>query len=215
MIILQEYHKNPIFWAVGQLDKDENAALLRMPACQSLHELERLRHPQRRLEWIHVRLLTFELLKKLGLPQVDIKKNEQGKPFLENLKMGISFSHTLDYVALALNLSGEIGIDIEVSNERIERIAHRVFDEAELALFPSSQNRTEIWCAKEAIYKLDSEKGLDFQKQILIRKSENQNLLGFLKKGNSIQKIKIETARHEPLQIVWVTPQVCFREGEI
>ncbi len=203
MRILHQFAESGIIWAIAEIDTHEQNCLDRLPKQQNIGELARFTHPKRRLEWLNVRLLAFELFKKLDMPPSEIRKNELGKPFCANLEMGLSFSHTLDYVAVAINLKGGIGIDIEISHERIDRIAGRVFDETERQLFTEKDEKTALWCAKEAIYKLDSEKGLDFQKNILVRKNEKQEWQGFLKKGNSIQKIKLGKQIWNEINVVW------------
>lgn len=203
MTILHEFAESPIFWALAQIDTNEQSCLDSLPKHQSLSELARFTHPKRRLEWLNVRLLAFELFQKLGLPPYEIRKNDLGKPFCVDSKIGLSFSHTLDYVAVAIHLKGEIGIDIEVAHERVDRIAGRVFDETERQLFTENWEKTALWSAKEAIYKLDSEKGLDFQKNILVRKNQTQDWHGFLKKGNSIQKISLGKQIWNEINVVW------------
>ncbi len=203
MTILHEFAESPIIWTIAEIDSNEQKCLDLLPKQQNISELARFTHPKRRLEWLNVRLLAFELFKKLNLPLSEILKNDLGKPFCADSKMGLSFSHTLDYVAVAINLKGGIGIDIEISHERIDRIAGRVFDETERQIFTKKEEKTALWCAKEAIYKLDSEKGLDFQKNILVRKNEKQEWQGFLKKGNSIQKIKLGKQIWNGINVVW------------
>jgi len=96
------------------------------------------------------RFATLLLLKEIQLED-QIHYNEDGKPVLKNGRF-ISISHDKNFVGIILHGS-EIGLDIQTVEERIHRIANKFCNEDELNHFQSTEERTAIWCAKEAIFK--------------------------------------------------------------
>lgn len=102
---------------------------------------------------------TAELLKCMLGKAVDIQHNEDGKPFIENHH--ISISHCKGYVAILLSDHHEVGIDIELRSDRVLKIASRFLREDES--YDKTDDILEAWCAKEAIYKLQSASHLGYQ----------------------------------------------------
>lgn len=136
---------------------------------------------KRKNEFLGARKLRNELLIKSS-----IAYNEIGKPFLiDDPQTAISISHTKDLVIMG-KAPFEIGLDVEIAQEKIIRIIDKFASEHEKNLYPLAQFNliewyTFIWCAKEAIYKLGQVKGLSFKEEIFIE--------------------KIETATHDFLQL--------------
>lgn len=136
---------------------------------------------KRKNEFLGARKLRNELLIKSS-----IAYNEIGKPFLiDNPQTAISISHTKDLVIMG-KAPFEIGLDVEIAQEKIIKIIDKFASEHEKNLYPLAQFNliewyTFIWCAKEAIYKLGQVKGLSFKEEIFIE--------------------KIETATHDFLQL--------------
>ena len=96
------------------------------------------------------RFATFLLLKEIQMED-QIEYNEFGKPLLKDGKF-ISISHDKNFVGIILHES-EVGLDIQTAEERIHRIASKFCNDKELAQFHSTEDRTAIWCTKEAIFK--------------------------------------------------------------
>ena len=96
------------------------------------------------------RFATYLLLKEVQLED-QIQYNELGKPQLKDGRF-ISISHDKNFVGIILH-EHEVGLDIQTVEERIHRIAHKFCNENELAQFHSTEERTAIWCTKEAIFK--------------------------------------------------------------
>lgn len=102
--------------------------------------------------------------------KIEIVKNELGKPIAANSSLHISLSHSKWWGAAAVSETKLVGIDIETLEERIERIAHKFLQPDELAAIADKriETLTLYWSAKESLYKLYSEKQLDFASQLLI-----------------------------------------------
>lgn len=96
------------------------------------------------------RFATFLLLKEIQLED-QIQYNEFGKPLLKDGRF-ISISHDKNFVGIILHES-DVGLDIQTAEERIHRIASKFCNNKELAQFHSTEDRTAIWCTKEAIFK--------------------------------------------------------------
>jgi len=96
------------------------------------------------------RFATFLLLKEIQL-EGQIQYNELGKPLLKDGRF-ISISHDKNFVGIILHES-EVGLDIQTVEERIHRIANKFCNDNELNQFQSTEERTAIWCTKEAIFK--------------------------------------------------------------
>lgn len=119
---------------------------------------------KRKCEFLYTRHI---LEKELGITEV-ISYTEVGAPILS--KAEISISHSGKFVAVGHN-SSEIGIDIQVLNPKIERIAHKFVNESEVSYIGkehSLKQQTIIWSAKEAMYKLDAKGGLLFKEQLFV-----------------------------------------------
>lgn len=98
-------------------------------------------------------------------------KDKFGKPYILGSSWKISMSHSGD-LAAAVAAPSKVGIDIQHYVDKLERIAVRVFSEAELMMIGSSdysfQMRHIFWGAKEAIFKAYGRKGVDFRKHIFV-----------------------------------------------
>lgn len=101
------------------------------------------------------RLSVYELLYLLTHNEnIHLKHTPSGKPQLNGYN--ISISHTKEYAVVILSdTTMQVAVDIEFMNERIHRIAHRIFRPDEP--FASTPERILAWTVKETIYKLYSE----------------------------------------------------------
>ena len=96
------------------------------------------------------RFATELLLKEMHL-QPYLQYNEFGKPLIADGRF-ISISHDKNFIGIITG-DQEIGLDIQTVEERIHRIANKFCNEEELNQFQSTEDRTAIWCTKEAIFK--------------------------------------------------------------
>lgn len=130
-------------------------------------DLDSIKLAPKRLEWLGARTALKFLIADLG--QFYIYKDPFGKPHLKDSSIGISVSHANGYGAAAINLKGEIGIDIETERDQIQRIARRFLHSSEKDWADHSTERlTKIWAAKEALYKLHGRTQLIFSEQLVV-----------------------------------------------
>lgn len=127
-------------------------------------------HPNKQKEFAAVRYMAQLICKEnFGLAYQGIKKDENGKPYFYGISYEISISHCLPYVAIALHASQSVGVDIEKEQEKLLRVAPRVFSEMEINFCKDNLRKTCIlWSCKETLYKIYAKKGLIFQTDLLI-----------------------------------------------
>ncbi len=154
------------------------------------NELEQIEKKtiKRQLEWITIRLLLKQLL-KTG-KKIEIVYDEFGKPRLNGIKKHISISHTKQFVAIAVHENKNIGVDLEIVTPRIEKIKHKFLSEKEKEWTNENYSLEQlfiIWGAKESVFKIYSEGGLDFKKMLDVKPfnySEKGETILTLKKNN-------------------------------
>jgi len=113
---------------------------------------------RRKAELMTGRVLQKELarLNKLNPGQFYIKKDKLGKPigYHEKAKCGVAISHTKSMIAGALNLKGEVGLDIEQKNRNVHKdIRNRILTAEEHDSL-KTYDTIQIWTIKESILKL-------------------------------------------------------------
>ncbi len=137
------------------------------------HELDiitALNGSKRLLHWLSTRLLLRTMLNTADY--IDCQMDEHGKPFLVNSDTHISLSHSYDYAAVIVSGDKKVGIDIELIKHRIKTVKHKFLSDLELAQKQIGDNTNGLyvsWCAKEAIYKWNGRKGLEFKQHIHIK----------------------------------------------
>ncbi len=81
-------------------------------------------------------------------------RNECGKPYFKDSDVKFNISHSKGYVACAVSLGEELGVDIEaaeISRERAERLAKRYFcEEEQKEILKNHEIFTRKWTEKEA-----------------------------------------------------------------
>ncbi len=134
------------------------------------HELDfiaSLNNGKRLLHWLSTRFLLRTMLQTNDY--IDSRMDDQGKPYLVNGDYQISFSHSFDYASVMISKDKQVGVDIELVKDKIQKIKNKFLKPAELSGLPEQDNTLALyicWCAKEAIYKWYGKKGLEFKKHI-------------------------------------------------
>ncbi len=125
-------------------------------------KLESLSKGKRTLHWLATRVLLRFLLKTDGY--IACPSDANGKPFLVDYPFKISLTHSYDYAGVLMSTQGECGIDLEIVKDKVLRIKEKFLKPTELA-FIHPENIEQLyacWCAKEAVYKLQGNKGVSF-----------------------------------------------------
>jgi 4'-phosphopantetheinyl transferase len=121
---------------------------------------------KRKTEWLAIRAL----LKQMIGPGFEISYTKAGKPLISHpLYHHISISHSRDFAAVFIHQNLSVGIDIEGMNRNYASVKKRFLSQSELEhVNESNLLQCLYWCAKEAIFKLVEEEGLDFRKHIQV-----------------------------------------------
>jgi phosphopantetheinyl transferase len=116
-------------------------------------------------------VLKYLLQQMVGAQQpFKYKKDEFGKPFLINDARFISVSHSKNTVAAILS-DVPCGIDIQFFTEKVDRIATKFINAAEFDYIEKPEESYFfhiLWGAKEALYKSDGKRGLDFKRNLIV-----------------------------------------------
>lgn len=124
-----------------------------------------IKNENKRLQWYATRHLVNQLA---GQP-VLITKDDAGKPLLAGAQL--SLSHTPEFAAAMLSHSHSVGIDLEMVNPKVERIAYKFLRDDEVAAIHPNEKIEKLilyWSAKEALYKLYGKGEIAFTTQLLI-----------------------------------------------
>lgn len=124
--------------------------------------LETLHTDKRKQEWLASRVLLKELLGR----EARIAYRTTGAPYLPDVSLSISISHTKGYVAVLLSHQPAAGIDIEHRSDRILKIRSRFLAPDEERNVINQTYEVECllvcWCAKETLFKLIGQENVDF-----------------------------------------------------
>ncbi len=130
-------------------------------ASEEQEELDNL--PERsRLDWMATRYLIH--LFTGSSKRVPGAKDVFGRPFHPGTEYHLSLSHTRGYAAAILSPVAT-GIDIQIWDHRMHRVAHKFVNEEEQAWIEGPhQNAYQhvLWGAKESLYKAHGRRQLNF-----------------------------------------------------
>ena len=161
-------------WALWKITEDEKSLFNEIDAYETLSDT--LTNPQKRLEWLAGRVTTKEVMKSLKLTFQGIIKDEYGKPFPRGYDFQLSLSHSFPYVAVLMEKSVSVGIDLEQPKEKLLRIASRIHHDTELRdLGTDIVKHCIYWCAKESLIKRYGRKDLIFAENMFIEPFQREN----------------------------------------
>jgi phosphopantetheinyl transferase len=155
-------------WRITETVAELSQKLSQYPQINT-SELETLNIEKQQKEWLSSRLLIAKLCQTVDFSFDKILKDEFGKPFLLGSENNhISISHSFPYSAAVLHTEKSVGIDIELINPKLAKIAVRMFHAQELEWATTIQDFALLWCAKEAMYKWYGRRGIDFKKHLRV-----------------------------------------------
>ena len=160
------------------------------------------------------RLAVRALLNTLFDEKVYLSHHDNGKPYIENSAMNISITHTTRYVAVILNPTDEVGIDCESLDRDFSAVKKKALSEDEIEEveeIDEDQRNEQLaiyWCAKEAVYKMISQYGVDFAEQIEIEdfrmRGEGELEATFTDKDGFEEEYELEYMTFDRHVLVWV-----------
>lgn len=128
---------------------------------------QRIKNPQRRLEFLGARAALAELLGHS--PKLSF--SDSGAPQIGS-HQGVSLTHNRDYAAAMISKNYRVGIDLEAYRPQMAQLKTRFLSQQELnSLGKDDENLQKLssyWCAKESLIKLLDAPELDLRKQIRI-----------------------------------------------
>lgn len=135
-----------------------------------------------------------KLLRSHDIDPLIHKYDKNGAPYLTDGRH-LSISHTKDVAAIAIS-SQPVGIDLEHYQEKIIRIASRFLhlkESLDLNKNKEINYLSQIWTAKEALYKVHRKRGINFKTQLLIDPIEanSKEGIGSVFCKNRIKKYKL------------------------
>ncbi len=139
-------------------------------------------HWHKRLQHLAGRLLLKVMYPNFPLSLIRIADTK--KPFLEDEPFHFSISHCGDYAAAIASKTHRVGVDVELLNDKIERIQHKFMYDDELpelnkqCPMPTKQSLTLYWSVKESVFKWWGSGEVDFKKDIVLK-----SITGFPEQG--------------------------------
>lgn len=152
-----------LLWKVTEAEVDLAEGITLTDNCQK--RMLDMKSEMHRRAFLSIR----HLLGLEGYQDKDLTYNEFGKPHLKDGKH-ISISHSHNFTGIIISSANEVGIDIERQREKILRIAHKFTPLQEYRTLANTealiQKLTQVWCAKESLYKIYATPGLSFLNHI-------------------------------------------------
>jgi 4'-phosphopantetheinyl transferase EntD len=141
-------------------------------------------------------MIVKELTERFGYEYLGIFKNKNGKPFLYNSPLHISYSHTEQFAAAIIHKEKPCGIDMEHVQEKMIRVSTRFLSEKELEITGNDLEKICLcWCAKEAMYKLYNLRDTEFKGNLKIspfEKAEKGKIEGMIHVGSFLSKTEVQ-----------------------
>ncbi|MFH2143088.1 MAG: hypothetical protein ABIJ97_11730 [Bacteroidota bacterium] len=153
---------------------------------------------------ICVRMLVKEIL---GYPK-HIVYDKRGKPFFEDKSFNISISHSKNMAGVLISKNQIPGIDIEYIDNRIEKVVDKFLGKSEQMDIVKNRLIKLIlyWNAKEVIYKVCSEKMLNFKQDIYIHPfilKDRGHFNGIMKKSGKKEIYEINYEIMDGYTLAW------------
>ena len=117
-----------------------------------------------------------------------------GKPSL-NSNYNISISHSHEIAAIAISDNFNIGIDVQLRENKIFNIQNKFLNKSEklnIGDDPTVDILTMVWVSKESIYKAIGLKGISFSENIKIDKVIENDKTGIGYYINGTEKVKFD-----------------------
>lgn len=141
-------------------------------------------HPHKRLQHLAGRFLLKYLFPDFPSHLVQIADTR--KPYLPDEEYHFSISHCGDFAAAIVSKNYRVGIDIEIPDEKAKRIRQKFISKAEMEVLNPIhlEEYTQIWSAKETVFKWYSKGEVDFRQHIQLREIvDNCCFRGFFTKN--------------------------------
>ncbi len=191
-------------WQITETE-EELKAISATPA-DEMEEISWIKSESLRKQKLAVRALLNEMFDE----KVYLSHHDNGKPFLENRVTNISITHTDKYVAIILDNTEDVGIDIESLDRDFSAVEMKALSEDEIEDLDDDKRNEQLaiyWCAKEAIFKRLSLYNVDFAEQIEVDrfhpKGEGELEATFIDKDGYEEEFELEYITFDRHVLVW------------
>ncbi len=134
---------------------------------------------------------------------LQLSKDTFGKPYINDSRITLSFSHSQDMVACIIDMEGSpVGIDIELKRERIKMIAGKFCTEKDSTYLEGAMHYHLIWGGKEVLYKLYAKKELDFKGHLNVQFNKESGR-GEIIRGDYQSSYQLEFGLLDDFVLVW------------
>ncbi|WP_018629457.1 4'-phosphopantetheinyl transferase family protein [Niabella aurantiaca] len=159
-VIFQEEINNSTRLGIWKIEEEPGFFKEKVPVHRAVT------HPHKMLQHLAGRFLLQYLFP--GFPYHLIQIAETRKPYLPDEAFHFSISHCGDYAAAIVSREQRVGIDIEIPVEKVVSIRHKFMSPSEMELLNplSMEEYTQVWSAKEAVYKWYGLGKVDFREHI-------------------------------------------------
>jgi len=192
-------------WQITE-SEEELRNLCSVPT-DELEEISYIRSESLRKQKLAVRALIDTMFED----KVYLSHHDNGKPYIENCAINISITHTERFVAVILNDTEDVGIDIESLDRDFSAVEKKALSEDEIDDLDDEKRNEQLaiyWCAKEAIFKMQSQSDVDFAEQIEIErfhpKADGELEATFIDKDGYEEEMDLEYLTFEGHVLVWV-----------
>lgn len=161
-------HSRIALWKIEETE-EELVSMLQLDESE-LARLTSLAKGKRSLHWLATRALLRYLLQTPDY--ISCPSDANGKPYLPDFPYEISLTHSYDYAGVMLSTAGLCGIDLEIVKDKVVRIKDKFLKPEELEFIENDQLVDQLyacWCAKEAVYKLQGNRGVSFYHDMTVQ----------------------------------------------
>lgn len=145
---------------------------------------------KRRIEFLTGRFLLQQIDK--DFPIQAILADEHDKPQIPNQTLQFSISHSFPYAACIISKQAAVGIDIQCWHKSMLALQNKFLSPQEQFFCHGDEQKiTQAWTAKEAAYKYQGRRGVDFKKHLVIKNWTEQDGL-----TNIIINFKLNNPEH-------------------
>ena len=138
-------------------------------SADELSEIDK-KHASHRLQLLASRAVLYDMsLSKSGYK---IVKDDHGKPHIVNIQGDISFTHSHSQAAAIYSKMRLVGIDIQISTDKINRIARKFVSKTKADYICIHENTVDyhhiLWGAKESMYKAYGRRKVEFRDNLFV-----------------------------------------------
>ncbi len=148
-------------------------------------------------------LNTRQIIKKMVANNIELTQNRFGKPILKGSKKYISISNHKNMIAIMI-ADFYCGIDLESFNRNLTNIKHKFVNGTDFSSEGKNRFLTEVWCAKEVLYKIHGSPIINFKKHLFVEKN-NEQIIGRCEHDNISFKAKLNLLNYDNTLLMFNT----------